>query len=86
MPQKPGGRLAAAIQASMLAATGMNDRGGETGPILRAAADLYARRPGGSRVCDRRLQMRLGLADPAWREVLANAIARGILQYIAQTN
>jgi len=26
------------------------------------------------------------LADPAWREVLANAIARGILQYIAQTN
>lgn len=76
-----GRQLAATIHASMLAATGMNDRG------VRRARFFVIRRTSmpatllevgfvtGEQDAPR-------LADPAWRETMANAIARGILQYI----
>jgi N-acetylmuramoyl-L-alanine amidase len=78
-----GRRLAATIHASMLAATGMNDRG------VRQANFFVIRRTSmpatlleigfvtGAQDAPR-------LRDPAWRETMANAIARGILQYIQQ--
>ena len=76
-----GRQLAATIHASMLAATGMNDRG------VRRARFFVIRRTSmpatllevgfvtGEQDAPR-------LVDPAWRETMANAIARGILQYI----
>ncbi len=79
-----GRRLAAAIQASMLAATGMNDRGVKQARffVLRRtsmpAALVEVGFVTGARDAPR-------LIDPAWRETAANAIARGILQYLQQS-
>ena len=76
-----GQQLAATIHASMLAATGMNDRG------IKQARFFVIRRTSmpatllevgfvtGAQDAPR-------LADANWRETMANAIARGILQYI----
>ena len=79
-----GRRLAAAIQASMLAATGMNDRGVKQARffVLRRTSMPAALVEVGfvTGAADAPL-----LADSAWRETAANAIARGILQYISQT-
>ncbi|MBD2259603.1 N-acetylmuramoyl-L-alanine amidase [Pseudanabaena sp. FACHB-2040] len=78
-----GRRLAATIHASMLAATGMNDRG------VRQANFFVIRRTSMPATL-----LELGfvtgaqdaprLRDPAWQETMANAIARGILQYLQQ--
>jgi N-acetylmuramoyl-L-alanine amidase len=79
-----GRRLAAAIQASMLTATGMNDRGVKQARffvIRRTSMPAALVEVGfvtGASDAPR-------LADPAWRETAANAIARGILQYISRT-
>ncbi|MGG6239479.1 N-acetylmuramoyl-L-alanine amidase [Nodosilinea sp. AN01ver1] len=76
-----GRRLAAALQASMLAATGMRDRGVKQARfyVLRAtnmpSALVEVGFVTGAQDAPR-------LADPAWRETMAQAIARGILQYI----
>ena len=76
-----GRRLAAAIQASMLAATGMRDRGVKQARfyVLRQttmpAALVEVGFVTGAQDYPK-------LADPAWRETMAQAIARGILQYI----
>lgn len=78
-----GRRLAATLQASMLAATGMRDRGVKQARfvVLRQttmpAALLEVGFVTGAQDAPR-------LADPAWRESMAQAIARGILQYIQQ--
>ncbi|HIK45205.1 MAG TPA: N-acetylmuramoyl-L-alanine amidase, partial [Leptolyngbyaceae cyanobacterium M65_K2018_010] len=78
-----GRRLAAALQASMLAATGMNDRGVKQARffVLRhtnmPAALVEVGFVTGAQDAPR-------LADPAWRETMAQAIARGILQYLQQ--
>ncbi|MBE9139278.1 N-acetylmuramoyl-L-alanine amidase [Nodosilinea sp. LEGE 07088] len=78
-----GQRLAATLQASMLAATGMRDRGVKQARfyVLRQtampAALLEVGFVTGAQDAPR-------LADPAWRETMAQAIARGILQYIQQ--
>ncbi|HSM80634.1 MAG TPA: N-acetylmuramoyl-L-alanine amidase [Nodosilinea sp.] len=78
-----GRRLAATLQASMLAATGMRDRGVKQARfvVLRQttmpAALLEVGFVTGAQDAPR-------LADPAWRETMAQAIARGILQYIQQ--
>jgi N-acetylmuramoyl-L-alanine amidase len=78
-----GRRLAAALQASMLAATGMRDRGVKQARfyVLRQttmpAALVEVGFVTGAQDYPR-------LADPAWRETMAQAIARGILQYIQQ--
>jgi N-acetylmuramoyl-L-alanine amidase len=78
-----GRRLAATLQASMLAATGMRDRGVKQARfyVLRQtnmpAALVEVGFVTGAQDYPR-------LADPAWRETMAQAIARGILQYIQQ--
>ncbi|MGB3309587.1 MAG: N-acetylmuramoyl-L-alanine amidase [Nodosilinea sp.] len=78
-----GRRLAATLQASMLAATGMRDRGVKQARfyVLRAtnmpSALVEVGFVTGAQDAPR-------LADPAWRETMAQAIARGILQYIQQ--
>jgi N-acetylmuramoyl-L-alanine amidase len=78
-----GRRLASTLQASMLAATGMNDRGVKQARffVLRhtamPAALVEVGFVTGAQDAPR-------LADPAWRETMAQAIARGILQYIQQ--
>ncbi|MEA5448832.1 N-acetylmuramoyl-L-alanine amidase [Leptolyngbya sp. CCNP1308] len=78
-----GRRLAATLQASMLAATGMRDRGVKQARfyVLRQstmpAALLEVGFVTGAQDAPK-------LADPAWRETMAQAIARGILQYIQQ--
>ena len=78
-----GRRLAASLQASMLAATGMRDRGVKQARfyVLRQtampAALVEVGFVTGAQDAPR-------LADPAWRETMAQAIARGILQYIQQ--
>lgn len=78
-----GQRLAATLQASMLAATGMRDRGVKQArfAVLRQstmpATLLEVGFVTGAQDAPR-------LADPAWRETMAQAIARGILQYIQQ--
>ncbi|MGB3136447.1 MAG: N-acetylmuramoyl-L-alanine amidase [Nodosilinea sp.] len=78
-----GQRLAATLQASMLAATGMGDRGVKQARfyVLRQtsmpAALVEVGFVTGAQDAPR-------LADPAWRETMAQAIARGILQYIQQ--
>ncbi|MBD2108366.1 N-acetylmuramoyl-L-alanine amidase [Nodosilinea sp. FACHB-13] len=78
-----GRRLAATLQASMLAATGMRDRGVKQArfAVLRQstmpATLLEIGFVTGAQDAPR-------LADPAWRESMAQAIARGILQYIQQ--
>ncbi|PZV07505.1 MAG: N-acetylmuramoyl-L-alanine amidase, partial [Leptolyngbya sp.] len=78
-----GRRLAATLQASMLAATGMRDRGVKQArfAVLRQtnmpAALVEVGFVTGAQDAPR-------LADPAWRETMAQAIARGILQYIQQ--
>jgi N-acetylmuramoyl-L-alanine amidase len=76
-----GRRLAATLQASMLAATGMRDRGVKQARfyVLRAtnmpSALVEVGFVTGAQDAPR-------LADPAWRETMAQAIARGILQYL----
>lgn len=76
-------RLAATIHASMLAATGMNDRGVKEARfyvIRRTSMPATLLEIGfvtGAQDAPR-------LADPVWREMMANAIARGILQYIQE--
>jgi N-acetylmuramoyl-L-alanine amidase len=76
-----GRRLAATLQSSMLAATGMNDRGVKQARfyvIRRTSMPATLLEVGfvtGAQDYPR-------LADPAWRETMAQAIARGILQYI----
>jgi N-acetylmuramoyl-L-alanine amidase len=78
-----GYRLAAALQASVLAATGMNDRGVKQARfyVLRytamPAALVEVGFVTGAQDAPR-------LADPAWQETIAQAIARGILQYVQQ--
>ncbi len=78
-----GRRLAATLQASMLAATGMRDRGVKQArfAVLRQstmpATLLEVGFVTGAQDAPR-------LADPAWRESMAQAIASGILQYIQQ--
>ncbi|TVQ12073.1 MAG: N-acetylmuramoyl-L-alanine amidase [Leptolyngbya sp. DLM2.Bin27] len=78
-----GRRLAATLQASMLAATGMRDRGVKQARFLvlrqttMPAALVEVGFVTGAQDAPR-------LADPAWRETMAQAIARGILQYIQQ--
>ena len=78
-----GRRLAAALQASMLAATGMRDRGVKQARfyVLRAttmpSALVEVGFVTGAQDAPR-------LADPAWRETMAQAIANGILQYLQQ--
>jgi N-acetylmuramoyl-L-alanine amidase len=78
-----GRRLANTLQASMLAATGMNDRGVKQARfyVLRQttmpAALVEVGFVTGAQDAPR-------LADPAWRSTMAQAIARGILQYIQQ--
>ena len=78
-----GRRLAATLQASMLAATGMRDRGVKQARfyVLRQttmpAALVETGFVTGAQDAPR-------LADPAWRETMAQAIARGILQYLQQ--
>ncbi|NMF83928.1 N-acetylmuramoyl-L-alanine amidase [Nodosilinea sp. P-1105] len=78
-----GRRLATALQSSMLAATGMNDRGVKQARfyVLRhttmPAALVEVGFVTGAQDAPR-------LADPAWRSTMAQAIARGILQYIQQ--
>lgn len=79
-----GQQLAAALQASMLAATGMRDRGVKQARfyvIRRTSMPAALVEVGfvtGAEDAPR-------LRDPAWRETMANAIARGILQYLQQT-
>jgi N-acetylmuramoyl-L-alanine amidase len=79
-----GRRLAATLQSSMLAATGMNDRGVKQARfyvIRRTSMPATLLEVGfvtGAQDYPR-------LADPAWRETMAQAIARGILQYIQAT-
>lgn len=78
-----GRRLAATIQSNMLAATGMRDRGVKQARfyVIRhtnmPAALVEVGFVTGAQDAPR-------LADPAWRETAAQAIARGILQYIQQ--
>jgi N-acetylmuramoyl-L-alanine amidase len=78
-----GRRLAATLQASMLAATGMRDRGVKQARFLvlrqttMPAALVEVGFVTGAQDAPR-------LADPAWRETMAQAIARGILQYLQQ--
>ena len=78
-----GRRLAATLQSSMLAATGMRDRGVKQARFLvlrqttMPAALVEVGFVTGAQDAPR-------LADPAWRETMAQAIARGILQYIQQ--
>jgi N-acetylmuramoyl-L-alanine amidase len=78
-----GRRLAATIQSNMLAATGMRDRGVKQARfyVIRhtnmPAALVEVGFVTGAEDAPR-------LADPAWRETAAQAIARGILQYIQQ--
>jgi N-acetylmuramoyl-L-alanine amidase len=79
-----GRRLAGIIQSNMLAATGMNNRGVKQARffVLRRtsmpAALVEVGFVTGALDAPR-------LADPTWRETMANAIARGILQYLQQT-
>lgn len=78
-----GRRLAASIQSNLLSATGMRDRGVKQARffVLRhtnmPAALVEVGFVTGAQDAPR-------LADPAWRETAAQAIARGILQYIQQ--
>ncbi|WP_017297224.1 N-acetylmuramoyl-L-alanine amidase [Nodosilinea nodulosa] len=78
-----GQRLAATLQASMLAATGMRDRGVKQARfyVLRHT-DMPAALVEVGFVTGAQDYPRLN--DPAWREIMAQAIARGILQYIQQ--
>lgn len=78
-----GRQLAATIQSNLLATTGMRDRGVKQ---ARFYVIRHANMPAalvevgfvtGAQDAPR-------LADPAWRETAAQAIARGILQYIQQ--
>lgn len=76
-----GQRLAATLQASMLAATGMNNRGVKQSRfyVLRRttmpAALVEVGFVTGAEDAPR-------LADPVWQEVMAQAIAAGILDYL----
>lgn len=76
-----GQRLATTLQASMLAATGMNNRGVKQSRfyVLRRttmpAALVEVGFVTGAEDAPR-------LADPAWQEVMAQAIATGILNYL----
>lgn len=78
-----GRRLAATIQSNLLSATGMRDRGVKQARffVIRhtnmPAALVEVGFVTGAEDAPR-------LADPAWRETAAQAIARGILQYIQQ--
>lgn len=78
-----GRALAATIHASMIAATGMNDRGVKEGRfyvIRRTSMPATLLEIGFVTGAQDYTKLR----DPAWRELMANAIARGILQYIQQ--
>jgi N-acetylmuramoyl-L-alanine amidase len=78
-----GRRLAATLQSNLLATTGMRDRGVKQARffVIRhtnmPAALVEVGFVTGAQDAPR-------LADPAWREIAAQAIARGILQYIQQ--
>ncbi|MEB3290093.1 MAG: N-acetylmuramoyl-L-alanine amidase [Leptolyngbya sp.] len=78
-----GRQLAAMIQSNLLATTGMQDRGVKQARffVIRhtnmPAALVEVGFVTGAQDAPR-------LADPAWRETAAQAIARGILQYIQQ--
>ena len=78
-----GRRLATTIQSNLLSATGMRDRGVKQARfyVIRhtnmPAALVEVGFVTGAEDAPR-------LADPTWRETAAQAIARGILQYIQQ--
>jgi len=76
-----GQRLADVIHASMLAATAMNNRGVKQARfyVIRRTSMPAALLEVGFVTGAQDYPL---LVDPAWRETMANAIARGILQYL----